>query len=80
MFYVVDPGPAQNALVITPSDSTNITPTRGLYIGGAGNVSVTMAGGQVITFLNVVGGTIFPLQVTRVMATNTTATNIIAMW
>lgn len=71
---------AYDARAITPSNSTDILPTRGLYVGGAGNVTVDMALGTPMTFVGVQGGTILPIQVTRIYATNTTATSIVALY
>ena len=66
---------------ITPSDSTRFPPTRGLYIGGSGNLVVEMAGdgGATRTYKNVVGGYDYSRRVVRVLAA-TTATDIVAMW
>ena len=72
---------AHSAAAVTTSDSTVLPCTRALYIGGAGNVAVVMADDEnTITFTAVPAGTILPIQVIKVMATNTTATNIIALW
>lgn len=71
--------PARYGATVTPSNSVNLAaPTRGLYIGTAGNLSVEMLNGTV-DFPNVQPG-IFPIQVTRVNSTGTTATNIRALW
>ncbi len=82
--------PAENALVVTPSDSVDITigtqkiQSRAIYVGGAGNVSVEMKGDrmqdQTVLFTGVLAGTILPLAVTRVNSTLTTATFIVALW
>jgi hypothetical protein len=73
--------PARNAAAVTPNDSTDLpTAARGLYIGGAGNVKVTMQGGQDVTFTALAVGVWYPLSVTRVWSTGTTATNIVAIW
>lgn len=66
--------------VVTPSDVTNLTnPARSLYVGVAGNLSVVMYGdGATVVFANVPVG-IFPIQITRVNATGTTATNLVAL-
>ncbi len=74
--------PFATALAVTPSDSTTFDNIpRGLYIGGAGNVAVRMDdNGATLTFIGVPVGAILPLRVDRVMATNTTATNIIALY
>ena len=71
--------PARYASAVTPSDSVNLAaPTRGLYVGGIGNISVEMLNGTVV-FSNVQVG-ILPVQCTRVNATGTTASLITAMW
>jgi hypothetical protein len=76
---VVDPG--SNAAAVTPNDSTDLTyTTRALFVGGAGNIAVTMAGGQSVTFTGVTAGALLPIRVTRVLSTGTTATNIMALW
>ncbi len=51
-----------------------------LYIGGAGNVRVLTDGGNDVTFNGTLAGSYFPIQVLKVFATGTTATNIIAIW
>ena len=51
-----------------------------LYIGTAGNLKVTTAGGDEITFQGVSTGTFFPVNVVKVFATGTSADNIIALW
>lgn len=73
--------PAANAADVTPSDSSDLAVfSRALYIGGAGNVSVVMLGGQTITFNGVPAGTLLPFRVRQVRSTGTTATNIEAIW
>jgi hypothetical protein len=71
--------PAVYGAAVTPSDVTNLAaPTRSLYIGGTGTLSVQMANGTV-TFTAVAVG-ILPIQCTRVNATGTSATGIVALW
>jgi hypothetical protein len=38
------------------------------------------AGGDDVVFYGVLAGSFLPIQVTRVFSTNTSATNIIALW
>lgn len=73
---------AANAAAITPHDSTDLSrTTRGIYVGGAGNVSVEMKStGTAVVFQGLAAGTILPVRATRVNATGTTATNLIALW
>jgi hypothetical protein len=78
MSHVSDP--SLHAVAVTPSDVTVLTPTRGLYIGTTGNVTVRMYGSQNnVTFTTVPVG-FMPLQVDQVRATGTTASNIVALW
>lgn len=71
---------AGNAAAVIPSDTGNLTHESTLYIGGTGNVKVTMFKSGEVTFLNCQKGSTLPILVTRVWATGTTATNIIALW
>lgn len=70
----------KHARAVVPADAGVIRLTRALYVGGAGNVRVLMASGQDVTFAGVVAGTVLSIAVTRVFATNTTATNILGLY
>lgn len=70
-----------SAFAVTPSDTTPIN-CRALFIGGAGNVAVkTSPTATAVTFTAPVLGTILPINIDggQVMATNTTATLIVAL-
>lgn len=72
--------PARNAAAVTPSDESDLAvDSRALIVGVAGDVKVTMMGGDVVT-LPLLAGVIYPLQVRQVHATGTTATGITALW
>lgn len=72
--------PAGRAEAVTPSDSTDLTYlSRALWIGVAGNVAVTMASGDAVTFVGVAAGTLLPVRVSRVKSTGTTATSLVAV-
>lgn len=75
-------GPAANGAAVTPSDSVDLAnASRGLWIGGAGDVSVNFAGsGSSVVIAGVPAGTLLPLRVARVRATGTTATSIVALF
>ncbi len=73
--------PATDGEAVTPSDVTDTsTQFRALYIGAGGNVSLITLGATTLTFVGVQTGAILPVRGTRVRATNTTATSIIALW
>lgn len=65
---------------ITPSDTANLSYPSVVYVGVAGTVRVLTAQGDDVTFTGVLGGTVIPVQVVRVYATNTTATNMVAIY
>ena len=73
--------PADNAVVVTPSDTVFLDYyTRAVFVGGAGNLSVVLKSGATVVFTGVLAGSVLPLRVGRVNSTGTTATNIVAMW
>lgn len=75
--------PATGMVAVSPSDSTDLSrPTRGLFIGGAGNVSVVPAydSETAVVFNGLAAGALLPIVVKRVNATDTTATNIVALY
>lgn len=71
--------PAGYGVAVTPSDSTVLPMTRGLYVGVGGNVAVTDINGSV-TYVGVGAGTILPVQVSQVLSTGTTASSIVALY
>jgi hypothetical protein len=74
-------GPARGVVAVTKSDTTVFSPLlRAIYIGGAGNVAVTAADGSVATFTAVPVGTTLHVACSKVMDTNTTATNILGLY
>jgi len=51
-----------------------------LYVGNTGNLRVLTSSNADLTFVGIPAGSFVPVQVKRVFATNTTATDIIALW
>jgi hypothetical protein len=82
LFDFLHSSPASHAVVVSPNDNTDLTTySRGLYVGAAGNLAVLMAQDSVsVTFNSVPAGSLLPLAVKRVLATGTTAGNIIAVY
>lgn len=72
--------PIMGLVSVTPADGADLIPrlTRCLWVGGAGNVAVITADGDTVTIVGVPAGTLLPIMVSRVLSTNTTATNILA--
>lgn len=77
---------ADDCYAVTPADATDlpfaIQPmgTRALYVTGAGNVAVNLAGGGTAVLTGLVAGQIVIISVTRILATGTTATGILALY
>jgi hypothetical protein len=63
-------------IAITPSDTAPVD-LVGLYVGGAGDVTVTTARGATTTFVNVPAGSLIPGRFVQVKAAGTTATAIV---
>lgn len=81
-FRVFDPAaaPSTRWASVTPSDTVNFTePPRGIYIGGAGNISLVGQDNVAVTFA-VSAGMLLPFCPNRVNSTGTTATLIKALY
>lgn len=73
-------GPATHGFAVTPHDANVLSETtRALYVGSAGSLAVVLASGAAVTFAGVASGTMLPVRTTRVMATGTTATDILGL-
>ena len=74
--------PAYDAKAVTPANDT-VLPSgvcRGIYVGGAGDVTVVTAGGTTVTFKAVPVGTTLAIRAQSINATNTTATLMLALY
>lgn len=71
---------AVHAVAATPNDSTTFDATRGVYVGGAGDLTVTMASGEIVTFTAIATSVIHPISVTQIRNTGTDATNIVILY
>ena len=76
-----DFSPAYDAAAVTPADS-DLTAGEciGFFVGGAGDVAVKTAGGTTVTFSNCLAGAVYPIKCVQIRSTNTTATNIVALY
>jgi hypothetical protein len=76
--------PYTRAVSVTASDSNDLAETtRAIHIhAGAAStpIKVTMAGDTTAVTLNLQTGFIYPLRVSRIWATGTTATTLIALY
>ena len=76
--------PADNYYAITPSDSADLPfRPRAIYVGTGGNLVLREqqgGGGTAVTFTNVPNGAVLPVRAWRVVATGTTASNIVGLY
>jgi hypothetical protein len=71
--------PASDGAAVTPSDTVDLAVApRRLWIGGAGNVKINTLAGNALTYTAVPAGVYLQIRASRVFATGTTATNIVA--
>ena len=71
--------PASKLSIVTPDDTTDLPEAcRALNVAGSGTVALTTVGGTTAT-VYVTAGIAFPVRARRVLATGTTATDIVAM-
>lgn len=73
--------PLRDAVAYTPSDTqARFTPTRGLYVGTAGDVTIKTLRGSIVTLKNLAAGVIHPISCVHVMATGTTALDVVLVF
>jgi len=76
-----DVGSSFDFAAITPDDSTDLAnETRGIYVGGTGDIVVHDKAGNNVTFSSAQAGTVLPIRTKRVLSTSTTATNLVALF
>ena len=67
------------AAAVTPSDATILSGVRGLYVGVSGDVAVVTADKAASVIFKSAPVGILPIEATKVLATGTTATNILSL-
>ena len=72
--------PAVSATEITLADTGEYSPPyRSLYIGGAGDLKVTTANDEDVTFVGLAAGSILPVEIKLAWSTGSTASSIIGL-
>lgn len=70
-----------DAAAVTTSDTVDLAyVSKGLYVGGAGNVTVTLHSGAKVLFTAMAVGVVHRIAAKRVWATGTSATAIVALY
>lgn len=71
--------PYNDGFAITKSDVNELAQvTRGIYVGGAGNISLVTEKGNTIVLNGVLAGTILNIRAVKVLDA-TTATNLVGL-
>lgn len=70
---------ARRLAAVTPSDSTDLTGVRAIWVGAAGNLVLKGVDDSTAVTLVVPAGVLIPVFVARVMAA-TTATSLVALY
>jgi len=82
-FATHNPGldsPAEDAFAITPHDTNDLAQvTRGIYVGGAGDLTVVTKGGTTVLFSAVPAGVVLPVRAAKVKSTGTAATSLVGL-
>jgi len=72
---------ANNHAAVTKSDATVFDEESAIYIGGAGDIALVLAGSSTsVTYVGVLAGTWLPVNAKQVLSTGTTATNIVRVF
>lgn len=73
--------PARAAEAIVPNDTGEIAHfTRAVYVGTTGDLAAVTLNGDAVTFRNLPAGSFLPVRLRKILATGTTAADIIALW
>lgn len=76
----VQAGVATDLITITPSDTADLAaPCWAIYVGGAGAIKLKTLRGTVVTLTDVPVG-VLPVGASRIYATGTTATALLAVY
>ncbi len=72
--------PAFDAFSITPGATELTHPLRGIWVGGAGDIEITTPAGNDVVLKGAQAGSILPVRATHVLATSTTATDLVGLF
>lgn len=73
--------PITRGAAVTPDNDNDLaTPSRALWVGTGGNISLILADDSAaITLTNIPDGTLLPVRAKRIRSTSTTASGIVAL-
>lgn len=72
--------PAEDCFAITPHDTNAMASVvRGIYVGGAGNITIITPKGTTVALNGALAGTVLAVRATHVKSTGTTATSLVGL-
>ena len=73
---------SDNFAPVTPANSNLASATRAIYVGTAGNINVVPSafGSAGVVLTGIAAGSLLPISVVRISSTDTTASNIFALY
>ena len=76
--------PSRRVVALAPSDTADLADTpKGIYVGSGGDVALVAvdapAGAAATVFRNLPSGSLLPVRARRVLATGTTAADMLAL-
>lgn len=74
--------PARRMVALTPTDGADLADVpKAIYVGTGGDINMIAAGDTAaVPLKNVPTGTILPVRAKRILATSTTASNLVALY
>lgn len=74
--------PARSAKAVATHNTNALAggPTRGIYVGVSGDIACRLLGDETDVLIKAAPVGILPLRITHVRTTNTTATNMLALY
>lgn len=72
-----DPPVGAVAISYGGGDQELTVPARAVYIGTAGHLKVDMVDGTTVTFSNMAAATVYPMYITKIYQTGSTAAGLV---
>jgi hypothetical protein len=73
--------PPEHGGAVIPDDATDLPyVTRAIYVGGTGDLALRLLGGEEVVLANVPAGTLLPIRAARVLASGTSASQVVGFW
>ena len=72
--------PLDEGFEVTPDDAVDLPEvTRAVFLGQGGDLAVQFPSGNEVVFRNIKSGVLYPLRLSRILATGTTASDLLGL-